>query len=59
MIAEYLMIDLEVLDSFAGIEDSEILSEALFKTEESGKFEHIDIDKIWDALHYFLTGVSA
>lgn len=58
MIAEYLMIDEETLQSLLKL-DSEELSDELFDIEESEKFRSIDIDKLWDVLHYFLTGVSA
>lgn len=58
MIAEYLMIDEDTLDSLMDLNNRE-LTQKLFEIEESGKFELIDIDKIWDALHCFLTGVSA
>ena len=58
MIAEYLMVDEETLKSLMDL-NNEDLTNKLFEIEESGKFECMDIDKIWDALHCFLTGVSA
>lgn len=58
MIAEYLMVDEETLDAFMDL-DNEALTNKLFEIEESGKFEFMNIDKIWDALHCFLTGLSA
>jgi hypothetical protein len=58
MIAEYLMVDEETLNSLMDLNNDD-LTNKLFAIEESGKFECIDIDKIWDALHYFLTGISA
>ena len=58
MIAEYLMIDTDALDSLMDL-GNEALFDKLVELEESKKFEAIDIDKVWDALHYFLTGVSA
>lgn len=58
MIAEYLMVDEDTLNSLMEL-NNEDLTNKLFEIEESGKFEFIDIDKIWDALHCFLTGVSA
>ena len=58
MIAEYLMIDEETLNSLMDL-NNEDLTNKLFEIEESGKFVCMDIDKIWDALHCFLTGVSA
>lgn len=58
MIAEYLMIDDETLNSFMDL-NNEDLTNKLFEIEESQKFKRIDIDKIWDVLHFFLTGVSA
>lgn len=58
MIAEYLMIDQETLDSLIDL-SNEDLTNKIFEIEETEKFERIDIDKIWDVLHFFLTGVSA
>ncbi len=58
MIAEYLMVDEETLNSLMDL-NNEDLTNKLFEIEESEKFECMDIDKIWDALHCFLTGVSA
>lgn len=58
MIAEYLMVDEETLNSLMDLKNED-LSNKLFEIEESEKFERMDIDKVWDALHYFLTGVSA
>ena len=58
MIAEYLMVDKEVLNKLTTL-DNEDLTNEIFEIEESQKFSFFDIDKIWDALHCFLTGVSA
>jgi len=58
MIAQYLMIDEETLESLMNLGDEDLL-ERFIEIEESEKFEVIDIDKIWDALHFFLTGTSA
>ncbi len=58
MIAEYLMVDEETLNSLMEL-NNEDLTNKLFEIEESEKFERIDIDKVWDALHCFLTGVCA
>lgn len=55
MIAEYLMVNEETLNSLMGL-NNEDLTNKLFELEG---LESIDIDKIWDALHYFLTRVSA
>jgi hypothetical protein len=58
MIAEYLMVDEETLNSLMTLDNNSLTNE-IFEIEESGKFSVIDIDKIWDALHCFLIGVSA
>lgn len=58
MIAEYLMIDQKILDALMDL-NNEDLNNKIFEVENSEKFESIDIDKIRDALHCFLTGVSA
>lgn len=58
MIAEYMMIDEDTLNSLMEL-NSEDLTNRLMELEESKVFKSITIDKVWDALHYFLTGVSA
>ncbi|MCP2028297.1 hypothetical protein L1276_003467 [Flavobacterium sp. HSC-32F16] len=58
MIAEYLMVNDEILDSLMELNNEDLVNE-IFEIEESEKFPFIDIDKIWDAVHCFLTGVSA
>lgn len=58
MIAEYLMVDEETLNKLMELDNEELTNE-IFEIEDTEKFPCIDIDKIWDALHCFLTGVSA
>jgi Domain of unknown function (DUF1877) len=58
MIAAYIMVDEKLLSSLMDLKNEE-LANKLFEIEESENHESIDIDKIWDALHFFLTGVSA
>ncbi|MGI4875421.1 MAG: YfbM family protein [Janthinobacterium lividum] len=58
MRAEYLLVDEQTLDSLMNL-GSGALFEKLTELEESGRFEQLDIDKLWDALHCSLTGVSA
>lgn len=57
-IAQYLMVDNEALKALADLSNSEF-SETFFRIEGSETFERMDIDQLWDVLHYFLTGVSA
>ena len=58
MRAEYMMIDEETLIPLIKLEEEE-LSNRLLEIEESEKFPSVGIDKSWDLLHYYLTGVSA
>ena len=58
MIAGYMMLDEATLDSMMTLNAEEV-SEKTIDIEEGESFETIDIDKIWDALHFFLTGVTA
>ncbi len=58
MIAEYLMVDEATLDSLMDLKNEDLVNR-IFEIEESGETECMDIDKLWDALHFFLTGVSA
>jgi hypothetical protein len=58
MIAEYLMVDDKALQLLKPLKNRELISK-LFEIEDSGEFEFMDIDKIWDALHFFLAGCSA
>lgn len=58
MIAEYLMIDEETLNVLMDL-NNEDLTNKIFEIEENEKFEYMDIDKLWDLLHFFLTGVLA
>ncbi|MBL1407701.1 YfbM family protein [Sphingobacterium faecale] len=58
MIAGYLMVDEATLDGLMDLKNED-LANRIFEIEESGESECMDIDKLWDALHFFLTGVSA
>jgi len=58
MIAAYMMIDEETLSPLVSLEEQQ-LSDRLLEIEESKKFAAVDLDKSWDLLHYYLTGVSA
>ncbi|WP_221412292.1 DUF1877 family protein [Dysgonomonas sp. 511] len=58
MRAEYMMIDEETLIPLIKLEEEE-LSDRLMEIEESEKFPSVGLDKSWDLLHYYLTGVSA
>ena len=58
MLAAYQVVDGKTLNSMKNLGSDE-LSNRLSEIEEDNESEMIDIDKIWDALHCFLTGVSA
>lgn len=58
VIGEYLMVDDATLEQFKGLGREE-LTDKLFEVEESEEFEYVDIDRIWDVLHFVLTDVSA
>lgn len=53
-----MMLDEATLESMMTLNAEEV-SEKTIDIEEAASFESIDIDKIWDALHFFLTGVTA
>lgn len=58
MLAVYMMIDEEKITPFEKLEGEQLVD--YFHTIEEAKiFESIDLDKLWDALHCFCTGVSA
>jgi len=58
MLGRYMMIDESTIAPFAAM-DSEAIFEAVIELDEEGKFEVLDIDKMWDALHCFCTDTSA
>lgn len=58
MLACYMEADKTLLDQFKDM-DNDKLGEELSGLEENGELEVCDIDKMWDGLHYLLTGVSA
>ena len=59
MIACYIMVDDDVIEEFA-TKDSEELFECLEEMmDEADKEASLDIDKMWDGIHFLLTGVSA
>ena len=58
MLACYMMIDEEKIAPFEKLEGKQLVE--YFQTiEEAEIFENFDLDKLWDALHCFCTGVSA
>ncbi len=57
-LAAYLSIDDASLDALWQLDDGPF-RERILEIEEDTSFKRIDIDKIWDALHCTLTGVSA
>ena len=57
-IANYMMIDEPTLDRFMTL-DGEDLVEAIDELEEAKNNVVYCMDKLWDGLHFLLTGVSA
>ena len=57
-IANYMMIDEPTLERFMKL-DGEELTEAIDELEESGNNDVYCMDKLWDGLHFLMTGVSA
>ncbi|BDD12366.1 hypothetical protein FUAX_47980 (plasmid) [Fulvitalea axinellae] len=58
MIAGFLMISEDTLESLMPLGPKD-LSDRIIEIEENPENENMDIDKLWDILHAFLTGVSA
>lgn len=57
MLANYMMVDEQTLGMLMDLDAEELLEE-IEELDESGA-EVYDMDKLWDGLHYLLTGVSA
>ncbi len=55
--AVYIKVNDETLDSLKKMQGEDLL-EALEEIEDNGG-ELVDIDKMWDGLHFLLTGVTA
>ncbi|MFT0212580.1 DUF1877 family protein [Pseudomonas sp. F1_0610] len=58
MNAVYMQIDDKTLDAWLEL-DAQDLSQAMHRLEESQSAAILDLAKIWDILHYYLTGASA
>ena len=58
MRARYMKIDEPTIAPLVEME-SDAIFEAVIELEEEEKFEVLDVDKMWDALHCFCTNVSA
>jgi len=58
MLGSYMMIDELTLGSLIGLENDDLF-EKIEELNESEEIECYDIDKLWDGLHFLLTGKSA
>ncbi len=58
MAANYMLVDAKELDALLKLKGDE-LYKRLEKMEEDEGRRVLDLDKIWDGLHYFLTGLTA
>ena len=55
LLANYMMVDEATLDSMMKLNNEELME----KLEELEDNEYYDMDKLWDGLHFLLTGISA
>lgn len=58
MLCSYMMIDEATLVPLLELNNSDLTTKIL-SLEETGQFQTLGIDKIWDAIHFFLTDESA
>lgn len=58
MIADYLIIDDSMLETLQALDDSE-RADVVIGWLESGQYPHCDMGKLWDVMHFVLTGQSA
>ena len=58
LLGVYLAIDQDTLDNLRKFDGDELIEE-LDELQESDGIEIYNIDKLWDGLHFLLTGVSA
>lgn len=57
-LANYMMVDKPTLDRLIDTDGDE-LTDAIDELEDAGQNEIYCMDKLWDGLHFLLTGVSA
>ncbi len=58
LLGQYMMINEQTLKSLVDLENDDLV-DALEELNESEENELYDIDKMWDGLHFLLTGISA
>ena len=58
MMACYMEADMEKIQLFKSM-DEDGLFEQVEELGESGEWETFDLDKLWDGIHFLLTGASA
>ncbi|GLC32560.1 YfbM family protein [Clostridium omnivorum] len=58
LIGQYMMINDQTFGSLVNIENDDLI-EIIEELSEDEENEVYDIDKLWDGLHFFLTGISA
>ncbi|MDP4145459.1 MAG: YfbM family protein [Bacillota bacterium] len=58
LIGQYMMINNQTFKSLVDLENDDLI-EMIEDLSEDEKNEIYDIDKLWDGLHFFLTGISA
>jgi hypothetical protein len=58
LLGVYMMVNQDTLDNLRKFDGDELIEE-LEELEESDEIESYSIDKLWDGLHFLLTGVSA
>jgi hypothetical protein len=58
LLGQYMMINEESFESLINLENDDLIDE-LEDLSEDEENEIYDIDKMWDGLHFILTGISA
>lgn len=58
MIGQYMMINNQTFRSLVDLENDDLI-EMIEELSEDQENEIYDIDKLWDGLHFLLTGISA
>jgi hypothetical protein len=58
LLGQYMMVNEQILESLIQLENDDLVDE-LEELSEDEENEIYEIDKMWDGLHFLLTGVSA
>lgn len=58
LMAQYIMVDHQILTELMGLDNENLISR-IMKLNETYADEALQINKLWDGLHFMLTGISA